>query len=217
MNINIVTDWNVVIKSQREKQYWSNLENIVDQSYRDGIVFPKAENIFRCFNYFNISETKVVLIGQDPYPTPGDACGLSFSVERNNNLPHSLQNIFMELRNDLNVVRINGDLSDWAKQGVLLLNSALTFSKDQPNFLKLWEPFTKEIIQYIDTNVNGIVFILWGNFAKSFIPLIKNNQSYIISSGHPSFAASHKQFFNTKPFSKTNNILEKLHKSIIKW
>jgi uracil-DNA glycosylase len=132
-------------------------------------------------------------------------------------LPHSLINVFTELKNDLNITRTNGDLSDWAGQGVLLLNSSLTFSKNNQNFLKLWEPFTREIIQYIDANINGVVFILWGNFAKSFTPLIKNNRSYIVASGHPSFASSHKQFFNTKPFSKTNEFLAKLSKSPIKW
>jgi uracil-DNA glycosylase len=110
---------------------------IVDQSYKSQIVLPNEENIFRCFNYFNVDNLEVVIIGQDPYPNQGDACGLAFSVERNYNLPHSLQNIFKELKNDLGIKRTNGDLSDWSNQGVLLLNAALTFSKSQPDFLKL--------------------------------------------------------------------------------
>jgi uracil-DNA glycosylase len=117
----------------------------------------------------------------------------------------------------LNITRQNGDLTDWAEQGVLLLNSALTFSKSVPNFLSLWKPFIEFLIKYIDEHLNGVVFILWGKFAKQYLPLIKNNINYVIQSGHPSFANIHGQFFNTKPFSKTNNILKSLNKTIIKW
>jgi uracil-DNA glycosylase len=126
-------------------------------------------------------------------------------------------NIFTELKNDLGVVRTNGDLSDWAKQGVLLLNSALTFSKQHHRFLSLWQPFVNHMITYIDQHVDGVVFILWGNFAKQYAPLIKNNQRFVIKSGHPSFANMHHQFFNTKPFSKTNELLKRLNKTIISW
>jgi uracil-DNA glycosylase len=217
MKINVSTSWKQIIEQQQKLSYWLTLENTVDQAYSSSTVFPNQIDIFKCFNHFNWETTKVVIIGQDPYPTPGDANGLAFSVNRNNNLPHSLINIFQELKTDLGIIRNNGDLSDWANQGVLLLNSALTFSRQQPNFLSLWKPFTQNIIEYIDSNVSGVVFILWGNFAKQYESLIKNNHSYIIKSGHPSFAASHKQFFNTKPFSKTNDLLKQLNKTPINW
>jgi uracil-DNA glycosylase len=128
-----------------------------------------------------------------------------------------LINIFKELKNDLNIIRTNGDLSDWANQGILLLNSALTYCRERTDFLSLWKPFTQNIIQFIDSHIQGVVFILWGNFAKQYEPLIKNNKDYIIKSGHPSFAASHRQFFNTKPFSKTNTLLKQLNKVAIDW
>ncbi|MDR0739549.1 MAG: uracil-DNA glycosylase [Mycoplasmataceae bacterium] len=217
MQINVITDWKQVIEQQKTLPYWVNLETIVDKSYSNSIVYPKQENIFKCFNYFNIKDTKVVILGQDPYPTPGDANGLAFSVDRNYNLPHSLQNIFYELQTDLKINRSMGNLEDWAKQGVLLLNTALTFSKSNSNFMSLWRPFTENIIKYIDQNIDGVVFVLWGNFAKQFEFLIKNNARYIIKSGHPSFANIHKLFFNTKPFSKTNRLLEQLKRKPINW
>jgi uracil-DNA glycosylase len=102
----------------------------------------------------------VVILGQDPYPTPGDANGLAFSVDRNYSLPHSLINIFRELKSDLNINRNDGNLIDWVKQGVLLLNTALTFNRNNPNFLSLWKPFTENIIKYIDENISGVIFIL---------------------------------------------------------
>jgi uracil-DNA glycosylase len=121
------------------------------------------------------------------------------------------------LKDDLQIVRTNGDLADWAKQGVLLLNSALTFSRQPLNFLSLWQPFTQNIIQLLDQQINGLVFVLWGNYAKQYASLIKRNQAYIIKSGHPSFAAVHHQFFNTKPFSKVDTLLKQLHKTPINW
>ncbi|MDR0986037.1 MAG: uracil-DNA glycosylase [Mycoplasmataceae bacterium] len=179
--------------------------------------YPSKDKVFRCFNYFEPIKTKVVILGQDPYPTLGDANGLAFSVDRSDHLPSSLTNIFKELKNDLGINRINGDLSDWAKQGVLLLNTSLTFNKHKPELIKFWQPFIEDVIQYIDNLVKGVVFILWGNYAKAYLPLIKNNSQYVISSGHPSFAGVHGKFFNTKPFSKCNLILESINKTPIKW
>jgi uracil-DNA glycosylase len=121
------------------------------------------------------------------------------------------------LKNDLNITKTNGDLANWAQQGVLLLNTALTYAPNHPELMKLWEPFIIDVIKWIDEQNWNVVFILWGKHAQKFIPYIHNNQEHIILSGHPSFASVHKQFFNTKPFSKTNDLLLKLKQTPIKW
>ncbi|MDR1850871.1 MAG: uracil-DNA glycosylase [Mycoplasmataceae bacterium] len=204
-----------------DKTWIKLIEDFNDQELQYHINNDKyipGDKIFRAFKYFDIESTIVVILGQDPYPNEGDACGLSFSVERNEKLPHSLRNIFKELKDDLGIDRKSGNLEDWAEQGVLLLNTALTISKKengkQISYISLWKKF----INYVIANINKkskAIFVLWGNDAKGKKELIAGDM--YIESGHPSFAHSHKQFFNTKPFSKVNQYIKNHKLRSIKW
>ncbi len=218
MKINVVTSWLEVIKKQTKLEYWKQLEKQVDNAYSNFICYPKYENIFNCFNYFNFEDTKVVIIGQDPYYIPDMANGLAFATD-NTKLPMSLKNIYKELKSNLGVIKTTGDLASWAKQGVLLLNNALSVTKDKPNsHLKFgWNTFTNNIIEEIDKNINGVIFVLWGNFAKTKIPLIKNKNNYILTAAHPSPLSATHGFFGCKHFSKINDILVKNKKKPIIW
>lgn len=219
MQINISTNWIDIIKNETTKSYWHALETKVDQAYEKAIVYPTWENIFKCFDYFNFEQTKVVIIGQDPYHGPNQANGLSFSVNSNAPLPKSLINIYKELRQDLGVVRENGDLSSWAKQGVLLLNNTLTVEQSKPNSHCEfgWTEFTNNIIKYINDNLHQIIFVLWGNFAQTKIQFIDTSKHYIIESPHPSPFSAYYGFFGSKPFSKINNLLKLNNKAQIDW
>jgi uracil-DNA glycosylase len=176
---------------------------------------PEPKNVFKALNLVP-EKVKVLILGQDPYPNPDHAMGLAFSVNKNVSvLPASLKNIFKELESDLGVVRTNGDLSDWVDKGVLLLNSSLTFSPMQPRqHLNIgWNLFTKSIIEYVGKN--GAIGVLWGNHAIAmknfFLP------DRVITSVHPSPLSAYKGFFNSKPFSRVNQILTKQGISEIKW
>lgn len=219
MKINLHTDWINVINNEITKSYWLALESKVDEAYQETCVFPTRENIFKCFDYFNINETKVVIVGQDPYYLPNQANGLCFSVNSNMSLPKSLINIFKELKNDLGVIRTNGDLSNWAKQGVLLLNNTLTVEENKPNSHQNfgWTFFTDNVIKYINNNLQKVIFVLWGNFAQTKIQFINTNKHYIIKSTHPSPLSANSGFFNSKPFSKINFLLKQNNKTQIDW
>ena len=177
------------------------------------------ENIFKALEYTDYNDIKVVILGQDPYHGEGEAQGLSFSIPNDIRITPSLRNIFKELKNDLNIERTNTDLSDWAKQGILLLNAILTVCKDTPlsHKDKGWEIFTDEIIKKINEREEPVVFILWGNYARSKKKLITNKNHYIIESAHPSPLSASRGFFDSKPFSKTNNILISINKESIRW
>ena len=218
MDINVTTSWKEIIDKQTKLPYWNKLEKEVDFAYSHYICYPKKENIFRCFKYFDFLDTKVVIIGQDPYYTQGMANGLAFSTD-NLILPMSLKNIYKELKNDLGIVKQNGDLSLWAKQGVLLLNNTLSVTKDQPNsHLKFgWDIFTNNIIREIDQKNNGVIFVLWGKFARAKINFIKNKNNYILTAAHPSPLSATYGFFGCKHFSKINSILVKNNKKPIIW
>lgn len=218
MNINVSTSWKEVIEKQTKLDYWKKLEEQVDLAYSNFVCYPKCENIFKCFDYFDFKDIKVVIIGQDPYYIPNMANGLAFATD-NTKLPMSLKNIYKELKNDLGIVKTDGNLTKWAKQGVLLLNNALSVTKDKPNsHLKFgWNTFTNNIIEQIDHQNNGVIFVLWGNFAKTKIPLIKNKQNYILTAAHPSPLSATHGFFGCKHFSKINNILIKNNNKPINW
>lgn len=180
-------------------------------------VTPNLFQVYRAFHLTPLEDVKVVILGQDPYPNEGNANGLAFSVNREQDLPRSLVNIFKELKEDIGVDRTNGDLSDWAKQGILLLNSCLTTeigSTGAHSDLQ-WEKFTDKIIEEV-SNKGNVVFILWGRKAQEKTPLIKEG-NLVIKSSHPSPLAAHKGFFGSKPFSKTNFYLKKNGHREIKW
>ena len=211
--------WDIVLKDEFNSSYFRELGLFVKDEYRKKIVFPKYENIFNALRYTDYDSVKVVILGQDPYHGDNEAHGLSFSVTAGVRRPPSLNNIFKELYDDLKIVRTNNDLSDWAKQGVLLLNSIMTVIKDHPLSHKDcgWEIFTDNIIKYLNKREKPIVFILWGSYARSKKCLITNHRHLIIESAHPSPLSASRGFFGSKPFSKTNNFLEKNGIEKINW
>lgn len=216
---NIKTNWKQIIEIETKKDYFNNLFNFIIEQSKTNIIYPKASEVFRAFNFFDANDTKVVIVGQDPYHSPSFANGLSFAVHEGVQTPKSLQNIFKELNNDLGITRTNTTLEDWAKQGVMMLNRVLTVNKSQPNSHagKGWELFTEKIIKYLNEENQNIVFVLWGNNAKTLSDLIDKSKHLIISSAHPSPFSAHYGFFGSKPFSKINNYLISKNKKSIEW
>lgn len=211
--------WDIILKDEMKKDYFKKLGIFVKEEYKHKTVFPPYEHIFDALRFTDYDEVKVVILGQDPYHGLGEANGLSFSVYENIPNPPSLQNIFKELESDLGIKRTNSDLTDWAKKGVLLLNSIMTVEKDKPlsHKDKGWEIFTDNIIRYLNDREKPVIFLLWGSFARSKKALITNKQHYIIESVHPSPLSAYRGFFGSKPFSKINNILEKNNIKPIDW
>ncbi len=211
--------WDIVLKDEMKKDYFKNLGIFVKNEYKKKIIYPEYKNIFNALRYTDYDEVKVVILGQDPYHGEHEAHGLSFSVQEGVKMPPSLLNIFKELESDLNIKRNKTDLTDWAKQGVLLLNSIMTVVKDTPlsHKGKGWEIFTDRLIEILGEREKPIVFILWGSYARSKKELIKNKNHLILESVHPSPLSAARGFFGSKPFSKTNNFLEKNNIEPIKW
>ncbi len=211
--------WKIVLKEILDSNYYKELMVKVNEEYSTKTIFPSKENIFNAFNNTDYDDVKVVIMGQDPYHGEGEAMGLSFSVNNGIKLPPSLKNIYKELFDDLGITRISGDLTDWSKQGVLLLNSTLTVVKDTPgSHAKIgWQTFTDEVIKKVNEKTTPVVFILWGNYARSKKKLITNPIHLIIESNHPSPFSARKGFFGSKPFSKTNEFLKKNNIEEIKW
>ena len=211
--------WNIILKEEMEKPYFQKLGIFIKNEYNKKIIYPEYKNIFNALRYTDYDEVKVVILGQDPYHGPHEAHGLSFSVEANVKRPPSLNNIFKELKNDLGITRTNNNLTDWAKQGVFLLNSIMTVVKDTPlsHKDKGWEIFTDDLIKILNEREKPIVFILWGGYAQSKKKLITNKNHYIIQAPHPSPLSAYRGFFGSKPFSKTNNFLVSHGIMPIKW
>jgi uracil-DNA glycosylase len=216
-NINIDPEWREKLKDEFSKMYFKSLLNFLKNE--NGEIYPEQENIFAAFNLTPFSKVKVVIIGQDPYHGEGQANGLSFSVSKGIKSPPSLQNIFKELKSDLGIeISNHGDLTKWAKQGVLLLNATLTVRAHEAGShqKKGWEIFTDSVIKTISENKEGIIFLLWGRFAHGKEELIDKNRHYILNAAHPSPLAR-GAYFGSKHFSKTNEILEKSGKKAIDW
>jgi len=215
----IGNDWDDILKDEYQKDYFLSIKNKVRNEYKHKTIFPPANKVFYAFRQTSYKDTKVVILGQDPYHGVGEANGLCFSVNEGINMPPSLKNIYKELYDDLGIQRTNTDLSDWAKSGVLLLNSVLTVEKDKPASHKMigWEEFTDSVIRKLNEKSEPVVFILWGNFAKSKAKYITNPKHLIISSSHPSPFSVNYGFFGSKPFSKTNNFLKKNNLKEIEW
>ena len=211
--------WDIILDNEFNKDYFKKLKSYIDDEYKEKIIYPKYENIFNALKLTDYDDVKVVILGQDPYHGENEAHGLSFSVTDGVKMPPSLRNIFKELENDLNIKRNKTDLTDWAKQGVLLLNAILTVVKDTPlsHKDKGWEIFTDKIIEELGKREEPIVFILWGNYARSKKKLISNKNHLIIESAHPSPLSASRGFFGSCPFSKTNDFLKKNNIDEIKW
>lgn len=212
--------WDEILKDEFEKPYFKELMEFVTNEYKNKIIYPYFPNIFNALKYTDYDDVKVVIIGQDPYHGMGEAHGLSFSVLEGVAKPPSLKNIFKELKDDLGIEEPKyGNLEPWTREGVMLLNSVLTVEKDKPasHQNKGWERFTDEIIRKINEKQKPVVFILWGNFARSKKSLITNNLHYIIEAAHPSPFSANKGFFGTKPFSKANKFLKENGIKEINW
>ena len=211
--------WDIVLEEEFKKDYFKKLGIFVKNEYNKKIIYPEYKNIFNALRYTDFDDVKVVILGQDPYHGENEAHGLSFSVKEGIPMPPSLRNIFKELNNDLNINRTNTDLTSWAEQGVLLLNSIMTVVKDSPlsHKDKGWEIFTDKIIELLGSREEPLVFILWGSYARSKKELIKNKKHLILESVHPSPLSASRGFFRSKPFSKTNEFLLKNNQEQIRW
>lgn len=211
--------WDVVLKEEYEKNYFKNIAMFINKEYKEKIVYPPKRDILRALKLTDYNDVKVVILGQDPYHGENEANGLSFSVNEGIKLPPSLKNIYKELYDDLVITKTTGDLTSWANQGVLLLNSVLTVLKDTPtSHSKIgWQEYTDAIIKKLNEREKPIVFILWGNYARSKKNLITNKRHYIIESPHPSPFSANSGFFGSRPFSKTNEFLKKNNIKEIEW
>ena len=208
----IGNDWDIVLKSVWESPGFHKFMDKVKEEYKNYTCYPAYENIFNALKSTPYSKVKIVILGQDPYHGEGEAHGLSFSVQEGVKLPPSLQNIYKELYDDLGIKNgPSGDLTPWTKEGVLLLNSVLTVRKDSPASHKDlgWQLLTDHIIKLINLKEEPVVFILWGNFARSKKVFITNPKHLIIESTHPSPFSARNGFFGSKPFSKANKFLKK--------
>ncbi|MBF0747219.1 uracil-DNA glycosylase [Gemella sp. 19428wG2_WT2a] len=210
--------WQEIFKNYPKREEVSRLLDEINEKRKVSTIFPPENQVFRVFN-LPLKEIKVLILGQDPYHNDGQACGLSFSVNDGIALPKSLINIYKELEDDLAIRRANGNLEDWHRQGVFLLNAVLTVEKNKPaSHSKLgWEDFTDYIIKEISDRSESIVFILWGSFARRKKKFINSKKHYIIESAHPSPLSAYRGFFGSKPFSRANEYLKKIGKSEIKW
>jgi len=226
-NIKLEPSWLKYLEKEFKKPYMQEIKSILEKEIKLWkTIYPNSENIFAALNYTPLNEVKVVIIGQDPYHWPNQAHWLSFSVPNETKFPPSLRNIFKEIESDLGrpspeIENPNPDwrLVNWAKQGVLLLNAILSVEDEKAASHSTigWQNFTDEIIKIISKELNWVVFILWGNFAKSKKSLINTDKHFIIEWAHPSPLSASRWFFGSKPFSKTNEILKKQWKKEINW
>ena len=217
----IAKDWFERLKDEFEKPYYKNLMNFLETEYKTKTIYPKPENVFHALNRVKYDDVKVVIIGQDPYHGVNQAHGLSFSVEKDVNIPPSLQNIYKELKSDIGcTIPNNGNLIKWANQGVMLLNAVLTVEAGKPNSHKGkgWETFTTKILQLLNEREKPIIFLLWGTNAKNIGKVITNPNHYILNACHPSpMSANQGGWFGCKHFSKCNEILVSLGEKPIDW
>ena len=216
----IGNDWDEKLKVIWDSEGFKKFYQLVEDEYQNKTIFPPKDHIFEALKLTSYKDTRVVIVGQDPYHGEGEAHGLSFSVQKGVKIPPSLQNIYKELNDDLGIPpKNNGDLTNWAKSGVLMLNAVLTVVKDTPaSHRKLgWERLTDYIIKTLNEKEEPVVFILWGNFAKEKMSLITNSHHLILTSPHPSPFAARYGFFGSKPFSKTNEFLKSKGLKEIEW
>jgi uracil-DNA glycosylase len=223
MKFELENSWLTVLDTEFQKSYITELWNRVEQAYEQfpEQIFPVKDEIFNAFNFCSFESVKVVIIGQDPYPTKGHAHGLCFSVDKDvKPLPKSLMNVFKELETDLNQSAPSmGNLEHWAKQGVLLLNTALTVKEGEAgSHTKLgWDRFTDAVINVLNSQKSHVVYILWGSKAQKKGVQLDRSQNLVIESPHPSPLSSYRGFFGSKPFSKTNAYLISVGKEGINW
>ena len=221
MDVKIAESWKKHLMDEFEKDYFKELVEFVKSEYSSYKVFPKGGQIFSSFYHCGFDDLKVVIIGQDPYHGVGQANGLCFSVKDGITHPPSLLNIFKEIETDIGkTYPQSGDLSSWARQGVLLLNATLTVRAHQAGShqKKGWEQFTDSVIEKISAEKSQVVFMLWGGFAKNKIRLIDTSRHFVLTSGHPSpLSANRGYWFGNKHFSKANDYLKQHDLGTIMW
>ena len=220
MDVKIEESWKQELSDEWSKDYFVRLTNFVRNEYATKQIFPPGRQIFAAFNATPFNEVKVVILGQDPYHDVGQANGLCFSVNDGIQFPPSLRNIFQEIHNDVgSPIPQSGDLTRWAKQGVLLLNATLTVEahKAASHQRQGWEQFTDEVISHLSQHRRNVVFILWGSYAISKRTLINPDKHLILTSVHPSPLSAYRGFFGNKHFSKANNYLVEHGKTPIVW
>lgn len=206
----IGNDWDDILSEEFEKEYYQKLRSFLNEEYQNNIIYPQPQYIYNALRLTSYKDTKVVILGQDPYHEPMQAHGLAFSVNKGVDIPPSLQNIYKELHDDLGCdIPSHGNLESWAKQGVLLLNTVLTVQAHKANSHKDkgWEKITDTIISKLNDKNEPVVFILWGNNARSKKKYITNSKHLILESVHPSPLSAYNGFFGSRPFSKTNDFL----------
>ncbi|WDE98357.1 uracil-DNA glycosylase [Lentisphaera profundi] len=203
-----------------EDSYYTELESFLEIERKEFKIYPEQKDLFKAFDFCDFSKVRVVILGQDPYHGPGQAMGLSFSVPRGNKIPPSLRNIYKELDSDLQISpAMDGDLSHWAEQGVLLLNTSLSVRDSEPGSHSkgLWEKFSAQVLQSLSDQRKDLVFVLWGAHAQGHRELLDEQNHLIIESAHPSPFSAHRGFFGSKPFSQINQHLELSGQKPIDW
>ena len=211
--------WEDFFNKQKSQDYFKELINEINNEYSNNICHPDKDDIFNAFKLVKYEDIKVVIIGQDPYHNYNQAMGLSFSIPKTQTkLPPSLINIFKELDNDLNIKNDNGDLTPWAKQGILLINSLLTVRHSEPmsHSYMPYDKFMENLMIYMNESNKPIIFVLWGNNCRKYKKYI-SSRHYIIESAHPSPLSAYRGFFNSHPFSRINKILLDNNETIINW
>ena len=219
--MNEIKNWDDFIGVETKRKYFEEIKSSLMSDHNSGKkIYPEPKNFFKAFEICPYEKVKVIILGQDPYHTPGTANGLAFSVNNNQKLPPSLKNIFKELKSDLGITEpSHGNLENWSRQGVLLLNSILTVEQGKPasHSKKGWERFTDEVVRKLNSRKQNIVYILWGKKAQEKCKFLDTQQNCVISSPHPSPFSARTGFFGSQPFSKTNQYLKKHKIKQIDW
>jgi uracil-DNA glycosylase len=218
MNIN--TDWHKQLNGEQQHAYFNKITTFLEKAYQEKNIYPAQENIFKALEYSSFENTKLVIVGQDPYHGPGQAHGMSFSVKKGVPIPPSLKNIYKELNNDLNIMPPDhGCLTSWASQGVLLLNSVLTVEHNKPHSHATigWQYFTDKIIEVLNTEKDHIVFMLWGSQAQKKGAAIDTKKHLVLTAPHPSPLSAYRGYFGCKHFSKANAWLKQHKLMPINW
>lgn len=212
-------EWSEVFHDITNRHDFKEMHDFLEQEYSTKIVYPDKENIYQAFDLTPFDNVKVVILGQDPYHGPNQAHGLAFSVQPNVKFPPSLRNMYQELEDDIGCVRTSPHLQDWAREGVLLLNTVLTVRQGEAHSHKEigWETFTDEVIQTVSQNLSNVVFVLWGKPAQQKIKLIDTSKHFIIKAPHPSPLSAYRGFFGSKPYSKANDYLKSKGIQPINW
>ncbi len=202
-------NWDTIFKDIKDRHDFTAMDEFLNDAYQHKTVYPARENIYNAFKFTPFDNVKVVILGQDPYHGPDQAHGLAFSVKNGTKIPPSLRNMYKELEADIGCVRTTGELTGWAQEGVLLLNTVMTVEQGAAHSHKGigWETFTNEVIQAVSDHKEHVVFVLWGNPAKAKLELIDQTKHHVITSVHPSPLSASRGFFGSKPYSRTNHYL----------